>query len=136
VTLTQRGSAVLAALPEVRDLTAARDAVGLRQLLIPLKSRLALDLAFVSDPDGKIIAGAQDFKPGDTLPAELVVRVQAGAESSYVINTDPRGLMIKAITRSRAARSARPASSRPARCWTTRSSRRSGRPPIPRSRSS
>jgi signal transduction histidine kinase len=98
VILTQRGSAVLAALPEIRDMTVAGDAVGLRQLLIPLKSRLALDLAFVSDPNGKIIAGAQDFKPGDTLPAELVLRAQANAESSYVINTETRGLMIRAIT--------------------------------------
>jgi signal transduction histidine kinase len=98
VTLTQRGSAVLAALPEIRDLTVAGDTAALRQLLIPLKSRLALDLAFVSDPNGKIIAGAQDFKPGETLPAELVIRAQAHAESSYVINTEPRGLMIRAIT--------------------------------------
>ncbi|HYR93839.1 MAG TPA: ATP-binding protein [Methylomirabilota bacterium] len=98
VTLAQRGSAVLAALPQVGDLTLAGDTAGLRQLLIPLKSRLALDLALVSDPNGKIIAGAQDFTPGDTLPPELVVRAQAGAESSYVITTDSRGLMIRAIT--------------------------------------
>ena len=98
VTLAQRGSAVLSALPEVRDLTLARDSVGLRELLIPLKSRLALDLAFVSDSKGVIIAGAQDFKPGDMLPAELVVRVQAHAESSYVIYSEQRGLMIRAIT--------------------------------------
>jgi signal transduction histidine kinase len=98
IILARRGSAVLSALPEVRDLVQAGDAIALRQLLIPLKSRLALDLAFVSDPNGKIIAGAQDFEPGDTLPPELVVRAQAGAEASYVINSEPRGLMIRAIT--------------------------------------
>ena len=98
ITLASRGSAVLSALPEVRDLTIARDARGLRELLIPLKSRLALDLAFVSDAQGTIIAGAQDVAPGDKLPPELVVRAQARAEQSYVIYPDPRGLMIRAIS--------------------------------------
>jgi signal transduction histidine kinase len=98
ITLTSRASAVLSALPAIRDLTTAGDARGLRELLIPLKSRLGLDLAFISDRDGVIIAGAQDFAPGDKLPAELVVRAQARAELSYVIYTEPRGLMIRAIT--------------------------------------
>ena len=98
ITLASRGSSVLAALPEVRDLTANRDAAGLRELLIRLKSRLALDLAFVSDPQGTIIAGAQDFAPGDKLPPELVVRAQAHAEQSYVIYPEARGLMIRSIT--------------------------------------
>ena len=98
ITLASRGSAVLSALPVVRELTVARDSRGLRELLIPLKSRLGLDLAFVSDANGVIIAGAQDFAPGDKLPAELVVRAQARAELSYVIYTEPRGLMIRAIT--------------------------------------
>ena len=98
ITLAQRGSAVLAALPEVRSLTQSGDAAGLRQLLIPLKSRLALDVAFVSDPRGRIVAGAQDFTPGDMLPPELVVRAQAHAEASYVIYSEERGLMIRAIT--------------------------------------
>ena len=98
ITLAQRGSAVLSALPEIRDLTIKRDENALRELLIPLKSRLALDLAFITDPKGVIIAGAQDFKPGDTLPPELVARVQAHAEASYVIYSEPKGLMIRAIT--------------------------------------
>ncbi len=98
ITLTSRGSAVLAALPEIRDLTLARDQARLRELLIPLKSRLALDLAFISDADGTIIAGAQDFTQGEKLPQELVVRAQARAEQSYVIYAEQRGLMIRAIT--------------------------------------
>ena len=98
ITLASRGSAVLSAVPGIRELTTAMDARGLRELLIPLKSRLGLDLAFVSDPNGVIIAGAQDFAPGDKLPAELIVRAQARAEQSYVIYTEARGLMISAIT--------------------------------------
>ena len=98
ITLASRGSAVLSAVPGIRELTAAMDARGLRELLIPLKSRLGLDLAFVSDPNGVIIAGAQDFAAGDKLPAELIVRAQARAEQSYVIYTEARGLMIRAIT--------------------------------------
>jgi signal transduction histidine kinase len=98
ITLASRGSAVLSAVPGIRELTTAMDARGLRELLIPLKSRLGLDLAFVSDPNGVIIAGAQDFAPGDKLPAELIVRAQARAEQSYVIYTEAHGLMIRAIT--------------------------------------
>jgi signal transduction histidine kinase len=98
ITLASRGSAVLSALPQIRDLTIAGDARALRELLIPLKSRLALDLAFISDAEGTIIAGAQDFAPGDKLPPELVVRAQARAEQSYVIYSEPRGLMIRAIS--------------------------------------
>src|ERR1700694_781187 len=98
IVLASRGSAVLSALPQVRDLAIARDARGLRELLIPLKSRLALDLAFISDAEGSIIAGAQDFTPGDKLPPELVVRAQARAEQSYVIYAEPTGLMIRATS--------------------------------------
>ena len=98
ITLTSRASAVLSSLPAIRELTTAGDTRGLRELLIPLKSRLGLDLAFISDPNGVIIAGAQDFAPGDKLPPELVVRAQARAELSYVIYTEARGLMIRAIT--------------------------------------
>src|SRR5882762_28278 len=98
ITLASRGSAVLSAVPGIRELTAEMDARGLRELLIPLKSRLGLDLVFVSDTNGVIIAGAQDFTPGDKLPTELIVRAQARAEQSYVIYTEARGLMIRAIT--------------------------------------
>ena len=95
---TSRGGAVLAALSNVRDLAAERDARGLRELLIPLKSRLGLDLVVVSDPTGTIIAGAQDFAPNEKLPPELLVRAVAGAERSYVIYSEPKGLMIRSIT--------------------------------------
>ncbi len=98
ITLASRGSSVLAALPEIRDLTISRDATQLRELLVRLKSRLALDLAFVSDSNGVIVAGAQDFTPGDKLPPELVIRAQARAEQSYVIYSETRGLMIRSIT--------------------------------------
>jgi signal transduction histidine kinase len=95
---TSRSSSVLAALSSVRDLAAAREARALRELLIPLKSRLALDVVLVSDQSGLIIAGAQDFAPDEHLPQELLVRARAGAERSYVIYSEPKGLMIRAIT--------------------------------------
>ena len=98
ITLAQRGSNVLAALPEVRDLTEARDIASLRQLLIRLKSRLALDLAMVSDAEGNIVASAQDFTPGERLPPELAARALAHAEQSYVIYSEPGGLMIRSLT--------------------------------------
>jgi len=95
---TWRSGAVLAAFSTVRELTDARDAKGLRDLLIPLKSRLGLDLTLISDANGVIIAGAQDFSPGETLPAPLVIRAKARAENSWLIFNHPRGLMIQSIT--------------------------------------
>src|SRR5439155_744478 len=90
--------AVLAALSSVRDLAAARDGRALGELLIPLKSRLALDIVLVADPNGDIIAGAQDFTPGEQLPQELLVRATAKVENSWVIYSEPKGLMIRSIT--------------------------------------
>ena len=80
ITLASRGSAVLAALPEVRDLTLARDQAGLRELLIPLKSRLALDLVFISDADGTIIAAqsgiSKNTKAGEAYMGSPAFEVQ------------------------------------------------------------
>ena len=95
---TSRSGAVLAALSSVRDLAAARDGRALGELLIPLKSRLALDIVLVADPNGDIIAGAQDFTPGEQLPQELLVRATAKVENSWVIYSEPKGLMIRSIT--------------------------------------
>jgi signal transduction histidine kinase len=79
-------------------LATARDGSALREVLIPLKSRLALDLVLVSDQTGVIIAGAQDFAPNERLPRELLIRASAGVERSYVIYSEPNGLMIRSIT--------------------------------------
>jgi signal transduction histidine kinase len=95
---TTRSGAVLAALSSVRELATARDGAALREVLIPLKSRLALDVVLVSDQAGVIIAGGQDFAPNERLPQELLVRASAGAERSYVIYSEPKGLMIRSIT--------------------------------------
>jgi signal transduction histidine kinase len=95
---TTRSGAVLAALSSVRELATARDSAALREVIIPLKSRLALDVVLVSDQAGVIIAGGQDFAPNERLPQELLVRASAGAERSYVIYSEPKGLMIRSIT--------------------------------------
>jgi len=95
---TARSGGVLAALSSVRDLATARDARGLREVLIPLKSRLNLDVVLVSDQNGVITAGGQDFAPNERLPQELLIRASAGVERSYVIYSEPNGLMIRSIT--------------------------------------
>jgi signal transduction histidine kinase len=95
---TSRSGSVLAALSRVRELAIAGDTNGLRELLIPLKSRLALDVVRIANGDGAIIAGAQDVIPGERLPAELLARALARAENSWVIYSDPQGLMIRSIT--------------------------------------
>jgi len=95
---TSRSGAVLAALSSVRELAGSGDSRTLRELLIPLKSRLALDVVRIADPNGVIIAGAQDVTPGERLPQELLARALARAENSWVIYSEPQGLMIRSIT--------------------------------------
>src|SRR2546428_4270528 len=60
--------------------------------------RHALDTVLATDPSGDITAGAQDSAPGEQLPQELLVRATAKVENSWVIYSEPKGLMIRSIT--------------------------------------
>ncbi len=95
--LMQRAALLLAGLPSTRQLTQARDRDGLIAFLLPQKSRLNVDIMNVADNDGNLIAGAADFKAGETLQPELVRLAKAGAIQSWVLYDEPQGLVVRAI---------------------------------------
>jgi len=96
-TLLVRQASLLAGLPTIRELTEANDRNALDAFLLPQKSRLLVDFMDVSDLDGKLIGGAQDFKPGDTLKPDLLQLVQARAQQSWSLSDEPQGIVIRAI---------------------------------------
>src|SRR5712691_2212562 len=94
--LATRAAALVAGLPTTRQLTEDRDGEGLTTFLIPVKSRIGVDLMNVADNEGRIIAGAQENKR-NTLEPELVRLAQAQVQQSWVLFDEPEGLVIRAI---------------------------------------
>jgi signal transduction histidine kinase/HAMP domain-containing protein len=95
--LMTRAASLIAGLPTTRELTEAGDKDGLTAFLLPQKSRLGVDIMNVADDKGVYIAGAQDFKPGETLRSELLALTAAGAQQSWVLYDETEGLVIRAI---------------------------------------
>jgi signal transduction histidine kinase len=95
--ILQRQASLLAGLPTIRELAEDRDRNGLDAFLLPQKSRLLVNFMDVSDLDGVLIGGAQDFKPGETLKPDLVQLVQARAQQSWSMYDEPQGIVIRAI---------------------------------------
>jgi signal transduction histidine kinase len=102
--LMLRSASLIAGLPTTREFTQTRDRAALEAFLLPQKSRLSpggasgnVDYMNVADLDGVLIAGAQDFRPGETLHPELVVAAKASSQQSWVLSDEPGGLVIRAI---------------------------------------
>ena len=95
--LMTKAASLIAGLPTTRDLTESRDRDGLTAFLLPQKSRLNVDIMNVADINGVYLAGAQDFKPGETLRPELLALTRAGAQQSWVLYDEADGLVIRAI---------------------------------------
>jgi signal transduction histidine kinase/HAMP domain-containing protein len=95
--LLQRAASLIAGLPTTRELAATRDRPALEAFLLPQKSRLNVGIMNVATLDGVKIAGAQDFRQGETLRPELVQLVKAGALQSWVLFDEPQGLVIRAF---------------------------------------
>ncbi len=95
--LMARAASLMAGLPTTRELTQARDREGLIAFLLPLKSRLNVDIMNVADNEGRYIAGAQDIRAGDTLRPELLRLAQASANQTWVLYDEPQGLVVRAI---------------------------------------
>jgi signal transduction histidine kinase/HAMP domain-containing protein len=94
---TQRNALFLANFPEVRTATEDGDVAGLSRFLTPVKSRIGAGIVRVADLDGRIIAGAQDFSPGDRLNQQLVRLAQATVEQSSLVLNEPEGLTVRSI---------------------------------------
>src|SRR5438445_11529239 len=94
--LAQRAATLVAGLPTTRELTEQRDADGLTNFLLPVKSKIGVDDMSVADNDGRIIATAQE-KTSDTFQPELVTLAQAQVQQSWVLFDEPQGLFVRAI---------------------------------------
>src|SRR5258708_7392658 len=99
VTLAGNAAATIAGLPDVSQLVQSNARTSqFAQYLLPVKSRLRLDVLYVASPTGEVIGGAQDFPPGLTLPPELLRRAGIRAEEAWVIEDEPAGLTVYAIS--------------------------------------
>ena len=104
VVLAGNAAATIAGLPDVSQLVqAGAKQTQFAQYLLPVKSRLRLDALFVASPAGDVIGGGQDFPAGLTLPAELLRRAGVRAEEAWVIEDEPAGLTVYAISVVRAS---------------------------------
>jgi signal transduction histidine kinase/HAMP domain-containing protein len=92
----QRAATLAAGLPTTRELTERRDVEGIQSYLLPVKSRLDLDLMNIADKDGMIIAGAQE-NASPTLEPALVTFARAGVTGQAVLFDEAAGLVIRAI---------------------------------------
>ncbi len=95
--LMVRAASLLAGLPTTRELTEERDREGLTAFLLPIKSRLSVDIMNVADTSGAYIAGAQDLRPGEKLRPELLRLAQVGANQTWVLFDEPGGLVVRAM---------------------------------------
>ena len=95
--VTSHTAELLAEFPTTRALTEAGDADRLTAFLLPMKSRLGVDILDVADPAGSVVAAAQDSTVGGKLPDLLVRRVNADAQRAWALFDDPHGVMLRAI---------------------------------------
>ena len=99
VTFASNAAATIAGLPDLGLLVSGKAKPGqFATYLLPVKSRLRLDVLNVATNDGVVIGAAQDIPPGETLPPELVRRAGIKAEEAWVIEDEARGLTVRAIS--------------------------------------
>ena len=99
VILASNAAATIAGLPDVSQLVQANATTNqFASYLLPVKSRLRLDVLYVASPTGAVIGGAQDIARGLTLPPELLRRAGIRAEEAWVIEDEPGGLTVYAIS--------------------------------------
>ncbi len=99
VTFASNAAATIAGLPDVGLLVSARAKASLfATYLLPVKSRLRLDVLNVATLDGVVIGAGQDIPNGEMLPPELLRRAGIKAEEAWVIEDEARGLTVRAIS--------------------------------------
>ena len=99
VTLTSNAASTIAGLPELATLVQGKATTAqFSKYLLPVKTRLGLDILQVATQTGVIIGAAQDLQPNEMLPPELVRRAGIRAEEAWVVEDEPRGLTVRAIS--------------------------------------
>ncbi len=90
---TTRYARLISEIQQTDIVLASRDPQVIRAYLLPLRSRLGLEIVNLAAPDGEIIAGAQDPRLGGRISGDLLTRAQAKAEQAWVIRTDRNGVV-------------------------------------------
>ncbi len=90
-------ASLLASLPTLRDLTQARDPARLNAFLLDVKRALDVDYLSVADASGRVLASAQGFAPGATLPAGLLAVAGGDTAKSWALSDEADGLVIRAV---------------------------------------
>ena len=99
VAFTSSAAATIAGLPELAVLVRGDTSPAqFSKYLLPVKTRLGLDILQVATIAGRIIGAAQDLTPNELLPPELVRRAGIRAEEAWVIEDETRGLTVRAIS--------------------------------------
>jgi sensor histidine kinase regulating citrate/malate metabolism len=99
---TTRAASLLAELPSTRQLMERQNPEALTSYLLPLKSRLGVDLMNVATTDGRLIAGAQDVRVGSTIPDSLIARGVVTADKAWEIFDEGTDVVLRAIAPVRA----------------------------------
>ena len=99
VAFTSSAASTIAGLPELSVLVqGSPTTTEYSKYLLPVKTRLGLDILQVATLSGRIIGAAQDLLPNELLPPELVRRAGIKAEEAWVIEDESRGLTVRAIS--------------------------------------
>lgn len=94
---TSQNANLLAEFPTTRALTEEGDSNGLTTFLLPMKTRLGVDVMNVTEPGGSVVAAAQDSTLGKRLPDPLLRRAKADVQYAWVLDDEPGGLMLRAL---------------------------------------
>ena len=99
VAFTSNAASTIAGLPELSTLVqSGATEAQFAKYLLPVKTRLGLDILQVATQSGRIIGAAQDIQPNELLPGELVRRAGIRAEEAWVIEDEAQGLTVRAIS--------------------------------------
>jgi diguanylate cyclase (GGDEF)-like protein len=89
---------LLAEFPSTGTLIEARNSSALAGFLLPMKSRLNVDVLDVTDADGTIIAATQDGSIGQQLPLPLYRQAIAGSKPDWAVVDQQGQPMLRAIS--------------------------------------
>jgi signal transduction histidine kinase/HAMP domain-containing protein len=102
VQLLTRSASLIAGLPTTRELTEAADRDQISAFLLPLRTRLRVDIMNVANARGEVIATAQEEETSPAIKPELMRRALASVDQSWVLFDEPAGLTVRAIAPIRA----------------------------------
>ena len=90
-------ASLIAEIEQTKTALVSKDPQVIKAQLLPLKSRLGLEAVSLADPQGVIIAGAQDPIPGDRIPETLLISAQGRVEQAWAIAPGRSGDLVMRV---------------------------------------